>query len=310
MNLAHVHLLLNHFPTIGMLIAFGLFAVSLVGKHDDLKRVSLSLFFVLALIAFPTYMSGNAAQEAILGRPDVSEPLMAKHESAALFAFVFILATGVVAWFGLWQFRRNSRPATWTLPAVLVLSLITFGLMANAASVGGEIRHPEIGQATVDAGAPAPVFSRATVQKFIGDNRWVWPISEILHFVGLCFLFSVVFIVNLRMLGFIRNVSFESLHRLLPIGMFGFVINTITGMLFFIGTPEQYTQNVAFYWKMMLVLMAGASVLYFTVFDEPWQVGARDDAPFRTKFIAASTIALWLGVLYFGRMLPYLGNSF
>ena len=38
MNLTHLHLLLNHFPTVGFGIGMGLFLVSLFRKGDDLKR--------------------------------------------------------------------------------------------------------------------------------------------------------------------------------------------------------------------------------------------------------------------------------
>ena len=66
------------------------------------------------------------------------------------------------------------------------------------------------------------------------DNPWVWPICEIFHFVGLCLLFGVVLLVNLRMLGFITGRSaFADVHRLLPWAMLGLVINIVTGMLFF-----------------------------------------------------------------------------
>ena len=41
MDLTHIHLLLNHFPTIGILIGGGLFIISLITKSDDLKRASL-----------------------------------------------------------------------------------------------------------------------------------------------------------------------------------------------------------------------------------------------------------------------------
>ena len=53
MNLAHLHLLLNHFPIIGTLIGLGLFAVSFLGKNDDLKRASLMVLAVVALLALP-----------------------------------------------------------------------------------------------------------------------------------------------------------------------------------------------------------------------------------------------------------------
>ena len=84
MNLPHVHLLLNHLPIIGTFIAFGLFLVSLVGKHNDLKQASLALFSLLALLAIPTYMSGDAANEAIKDTPDVSMALIQTHQGTAL----------------------------------------------------------------------------------------------------------------------------------------------------------------------------------------------------------------------------------
>ncbi len=97
---------------------------------------------------------------------------------------------------------------------------------------------------------------------------------------------------------------------MLPLGILGFAINSMTGMLFFIATPGQYTQNVAFFWKIVLVMLAGVNLLYLTMFDEPWALGPGDDAPLTSKVIAASAIFLWIGVIYCGRMLPFIGNSF
>jgi len=59
----------------------------------------------------------------------------------------------------------------------------------------------------------------------------------------------VVLAVDLRMLGFMKSVSFATLHRLLPWGILGFGINVLTGMLFFVGAPEQYTTNTSFQWR-------------------------------------------------------------
>ncbi len=81
-------------------------------------------------------------------------------------------------------------------------------------------------------------------------------------------------------------------------------------MLFFVGAPEQYTGNPVFIWKLILMMLAGINVLYFTVFDDAWEVGAGDDAPFTAKAVAAFALFLVLGVLYCGRMLPFLGDAF
>ncbi|PYR99901.1 MAG: hypothetical protein DMG12_19455 [Acidobacteria bacterium] len=306
MNLIHLHLLLNHVPTVGTVIALGLFLVSLVGKSDDLKRASLAVFFGIALLSLPTYMTGNAAQAAIKGRQGVSEDLVETHRDAALPALVLMEITGLVAWLGLWQFRRISRPTRWNLSAVLLLSVVTLVLMARAADIGGDIRHPEIASGTVGS----EWIKSASIASFVLGRPWVWPASETLHFIGLALLLGVVLVVNLRMLGIGKNLPFAALHRMLPLGILGFGINSMTGMLFFIATPGQYTQNVAFFWKIVLVMLAGVNLLYLTMFDEPWALGPGDDAPLTSKVIAASAIFLWVGVIYCGRMLPFIGNSF
>ena len=35
-----------------------------------------------------------------------------------------------------------------------------------------------------------------------------------------------------------------------------------------------------------------------------------DDASLRAKVVTTVTVALWVGVIYFGRMMPFIGNSF
>jgi hypothetical protein len=39
-------------------------------------------------------------------------------------------------------------------------------------------------------------------------------------------------------------------------------------------------------------------------------MGAGATSSALVKVLAASQIALWVGVIYFGRMLPYIGNAF
>ena len=312
MDLTHIHLLLNHFPTIGTIIGGGPFVLSLFMKSDDLKLASLVILLGIALIAIPTYMSGNGAQDGIKSLPGVSKSMIEAHEGAALVAMGFMLLTGAFAWLGLWQFRRLRRVPSWNLAVILLLTVVSFTLMARASNLGGEIRHAEIraSQGTVTPSAQEGPGLGRIVGSFVTDTPWMWPTCETLHFVGLSLLCGVVFLVDLRVLGVMRGVSFASLHRLLPWAALGFGVNIGTGMLFFVGIPGQYIHNASFYWKIGLAMLAGANALYFTILDEPWSLGPGEDAPLTAKFAAVSAMVLWIAVMYCGSMLPFLGNAF
>jgi uncharacterized membrane protein len=312
MNLAHVHLLLNHFPTVGMIFGLGLFIVALMTKSDHLKSASLVIFFGIALLSIPTFASGTAAELALQKTPEVSVPMIQAHETAAFEALGVMELTGALAWLGLWQRRRLSRFPQATLAAVLIAGVVTFGLMGWAASIGGDIRHPEIrtGTAPVEIATTNPPLARVIGDAMV-NLKWGWPASETVHFIGLSLLFGVVMLVDLRMLGFLKSIPYSALHRLLPWGVLGFGVNVVTGILFFIGAPPDfYVNNPVFIWKLALILVAGANALYFTVFEHAWTVGAGDTPPVAAKVAAASGIVLWVGVIFCGQMLPFFGHSF
>ena len=145
---------------------------------------------------------------------------------------------------------------------------------------------------------------------YVTAHTWVWPSCETLHFVGLSILFTVLLLVDLRILGMAKGLSFAALYQILPLGMLGFALNLVTGMAFFIAAPEQYTKNTVFYWKIGFVILGAFNILYFMLLDEPWKIGAEDEAPLTAKLVAASAIVIWVGVLFFGHMLPFLGNAF
>ncbi|HLK48644.1 MAG TPA: DUF6644 family protein [Bryobacteraceae bacterium] len=308
MDLAHLHLLLNHFPVIGTIIGGGLFVLALLVKSDDLKRASLAVLLGISLLAIPTYISGNGAQDAIKSLPGISKSLVETHEGAAFLALGFMEFTGAFAWLALWQFRRLARVPNWNLAVILLLTLVSLALMARASNLGGEIRHAEI-RAEPSAAAPDPGLAR-TVGALMTNYQFMWATCETLHFIGLSLLLGVVFLVDLRILGIVKGVSFASLHRLLPWAALGFGVNVITGMMFFAGIPGQYIHNASFYWKIAMVMLAGLNAVYFTLLDEPWSLGPKDDAPITAKIAAASALLLWVGVMYCGSMLPFLGNAF
>jgi uncharacterized membrane protein len=303
MALSHLHLVLNHLPVIGSVVALGLLLLGITRRSADLRRAGLEIFAIVALLTLPVYLTGLGAQT----ETDRSEPLMTgirAHHDAALLGSGFMLLTGLFAWIALWQTRRMARPVPGVHGAVLLFGVLTLAMMGRAANLGGQIRHPEV------AGLQAAEWGwSATVAEWATHLTWLWPAAEALHFIGMWLLFGVVLAVNLRLLGMMKRVSFAALHRLLPWAVLGLVINIVTGMLFAIGSPGQYV-GYPFYWKIGLLMVAGFNLLYVTVVDASWNVRSGDHAPMLARTLAGTSIAAWLAVMYFGRMLPFLGMAF
>lgn len=144
MDALHIHLLLNHFPVIGTLIGLTLLVLGFVSKSDAIKRASLAVFLGIALLTIPVYLTGEPAEESVERSVGVSKALIEDHEDAAMPALIAMEITGFFALIGLFVSFRVSRFANLCFAAALILSLVTFGLMARTANLGGQIRHVEI----------------------------------------------------------------------------------------------------------------------------------------------------------------------
>src|SRR5688572_15584978 len=149
-----------------------------------------------------------------------------------------------------------------------------------------------------------------TLSHWMLQSPWLWPLCEMLHFVGLALLIGVVGLMDLRLLGWFRRVPVAAVHSLIPWGILGFVINLVTGAMFFIGAPEQYIDNVAWGYKVAFLAVAGLNVLYFetTQSGGAMKIGAGEDTPPRLKLVGAVLLFSWFMVLYWGRMLPFIGT--
>lgn len=77
--------------------------------------------------------------------------------------------------------------------------------------------------------------------ELIRSLPWAFPIAEALHFVGLSLMMGSLAVIDLRLLGFAREMSVRVVHRLLPWTWIGFPINAVTGFLFFITDPTLFT---------------------------------------------------------------------
>lgn len=143
MNLAHLHLLINHFPITGIVFTILLLLAAIVTRSLDLKRASFVAFVLLAFLALPVYFTGEPAEEIIEDLPGVSESIIEEHEDAAVATLVVFEVLGVVGVVGLLAFRRRESIPAWFVWSSFVLLLVGLGFIARTANLGGQIRHIE-----------------------------------------------------------------------------------------------------------------------------------------------------------------------
>jgi hypothetical protein len=151
------------------------------------------------------------------------------------------------------------------------------------------------------------------VHAAIVSSQWAFPIGEILHFIGLAMLFGFVAALDLRMLGVGKQIPLAWLHRFLPLGAAGFLLTLLTGLLFIAAVPDQYLLSWVFWSKIAFIGLAGVNVLAFYgsgLYRQVETLGPGEDAPSGARLVAVTSLALWIGVMFWGRMLPFLGEAF
>jgi uncharacterized membrane protein len=148
MNAAHIHLLLNHIPVIGLPFAALLLIAGLAKRSPALRNAALTAFATLALLTLPVYLTGEPAQKIVEHLPGVTEAAIEEHEDAALAALIAIEVLGVLSVVTLVLLDRAPHAAQRLVFICLAIAVVTTGIMAWTANLGGRVRHTEIRNGT------------------------------------------------------------------------------------------------------------------------------------------------------------------
>ena len=151
----------------------------------------------------------------------------------------------------------------------------------------------------------------ATFGPIVLTLPWTWPIAETFHFIGLCMMLGGLIVIDLRLLGWHRLIPTVASHDILPIIYVGLAINTITGLMFFVGDPHRYFINIGFQLKMLLFVIAliNAAWYQFKLSPQIDSIPAGSELPGNARLAGALSLGLWFGVLILGRLIPYVGTG-
>jgi hypothetical protein len=145
--------------------------------------------------------------------------------------------------------------------------------------------------------------------QFIASSTWANLVLLCLHALGMGVLVGILWILDLRVLGFPRSLPFAAFRPLVRLAWLGFVVNAVSGILLFTGAATRFIINTDFQLKMLLMALAGLSVLVLQrslahAAPNPQGSDVLVVSPL-AKIVAALSFLFWFGVILFGRQIAY-----
>lgn len=144
MNQAHWHLVFNHAPIFGALAGLLLLLAGQLRRQLVLVQAGLGALVLAAAVGLLAQLTGPGAAQVIKDMPRVSQALIHNHAQAARLGYWVLVATATLALFSWQLLRQRSARAGLLVWLTLAGAALSFGLLARAGNLGGQIGHPEI----------------------------------------------------------------------------------------------------------------------------------------------------------------------
>lgn len=142
LNPAHWHLIVNHLPITGSIIAVLVLFYGMVCKSEAVIKTAYGLFALMAVFAVIASQTGEKAERFVRDAKLAEKAIIEPHVQASNIAQWDMIAVGVVALAALFFNRLKTLRA---MPLIVfILALTASGLMVWAGLLGGEIMHKEI----------------------------------------------------------------------------------------------------------------------------------------------------------------------
>jgi hypothetical protein len=147
-------------------------------------------------------------------------------------------------------------------------------------------------------------LERSSFGLLIRDAVMIYPIANVLHVLAVLIFFASVAVMDLRVLGALREEATESvIRRYRPIAYSAFAVIAATGVVLF--TPEAWAiiRNPSFQIKLALIAIGLFNLLWL---QRSLRHGYTGMTARRARLPAALSLLLWLGVAAAGRYIAYI----
>jgi uncharacterized membrane protein len=161
MNEAHLHMVVNHFPIIGTILAIGILIAGLLSKNRSIINTSYVLFVIGAIFGILSMNTGEGAEELVEDMPGIGWKIIHEHEELAEKMALLLDILGVLSLVGFYlQSKKNAKEKLVSY-IILLIGIASLFVIQKVGTSGGEIRHTEIRKD----------FSNTTIEKETSDHE-------------------------------------------------------------------------------------------------------------------------------------------
>lgn len=151
MNGAHLHLITNHLPIVGVIIGSLVMIAGFILKKNQIKQTALGINIFAAITSLFAFFTGEGAEEVVEDLKGISETLIHHHEEHAELFFTLSLILGAISIVTLFLSIKSNKYANYGFFISLVFSVVLIFVGKEVGTSGGEIRHIEIRTNSADS---------------------------------------------------------------------------------------------------------------------------------------------------------------
>ena len=153
---------------------------------------------------------------------------------------------------------------------------------------------------------PMSAIQASPLTQALRSSHLLFGTVATVHLIGVGVLFGSVFIMDLRLLGFSRDISVKKMtSHIAPWSLISFVLIVPSGLLMFLARAPGLVGSNLFLLKMTLVMLGGvnAAIYYTGAFGKAAEWDTGQMPPPAARIAAGLSLLIWTTVLTCGSLL-------
>ena len=150
-------------------------------------------------------------------------------------------------------------------------------------------------------------LSQSALILWVAESDYGYPTILTLHSIGMALVVGIMLIIDLRVLGVAKVISYSGLRKFFLFAWIGLGINAGSGTLLFLANYSAFLSNVAFITKIILLIIGGIATYFLSkdlqlhsITNHSIEIPSN-----KARVIAAVCVFLWLGAITAGRIVGY-----